>query len=73
MWPLIQITFEKEEMVQRVKLTIENTKVDLEHRPRDAQNIIKLLNSETKDQLEDLKISYRTVVVMEVNRVLIKK
>ena len=58
--------------MQRVKTTIENTKVDLEHKPKGEQNIIKLLNSKTKDEIEEMKILDRTSAVMEVNRVLTK-
>ena len=43
--------------MHRVEATIENRKVYLEHRPEEAQNIIKLLNSKTKEELEDLNIS----------------
>lgn len=72
MWPSIQIAFEEEELVHKVKAEIENTKVDLEHRPEEAQNIIKMLNSKTKEELEHLSIPDRTTTVMEVKRILTK-
>ena len=72
MWPSIQITFEQEEIVQIVKTTIQNIEPDLEHRPEEAQRIITLLNSNTKDELEDVNIPDRTQTTMEVKRVLSK-
>jgi len=58
--------------VQRIKTTIQNTKADLEHRLEEAQKIIKLLNSKTRKELEDLKIPDMTTIVMEFKRVLTK-
>jgi len=33
MWPSIQVIFEQEELVHRVKVATQNTRVDIEHRP----------------------------------------
>lgn len=66
MWPSIQITFDQEELVHRVKTTIENTQVYLDHIPEETQNIIKLLNSKSKEELEDMNIPDRTTTIMEL-------
>jgi len=50
-----------------------STQVEIEHRPVEAHMIIKMLNSKTKDELEELNIQDRKYVVMEVKRVLRKK
>jgi len=72
MWPSIHIIFEQEEPVHKVKETIENTKVDLEHGPKEAQKIIKQLNSKTKEELEDFNILDRKTIVMELKRIMTK-
>ena len=41
--------------------------------PTEAVEIIKFLNSKTREQLEDLKIEDRTETILEVNRVLTKR
>lgn len=46
--------------------------MDLEHRPEEAQRIIKFLNSKTKEELEDSNILDRTTTSMEVKRILTK-
>jgi len=73
LWLLIQITLEQQELIYRVKEAIEETKVDIEHRPEEAQKIIRVLNSKNRDELEDLNIQDMTETEMEVKRVLTKK
>ena len=41
--------------------------------PTQANDIIKLLNSKTKEELEELKIEDRTETILEVKRVLTKR
>jgi hypothetical protein len=41
--------------------------------PTEAVEIIKLLNSKTREEIEDLKIEDRTETILEVKRVLTKR
>ena len=59
-WPMIQIMFEQNQLVQRSKQAIEKIRVELGDRPTQANDIIKFLNSKTKEELEELKIEDRT-------------
>lgn len=49
LWPFIQIIFEQEVLVQTVKVAIEKTKSYIEHKLEEAQTIIRMLNSKTKE------------------------
>jgi hypothetical protein len=55
-WPMIQIMFEQNELLQRRKQAIEKIKVELGDMPTQANEIIRFLNSKTKEDLEELKI-----------------
>jgi hypothetical protein len=46
-WPMIQIMFEQNELVQRSKQAIEKIRIELGDRPTQANEIIKFLNSKT--------------------------
>jgi hypothetical protein len=72
-WPMIQIMFEQNELVQRSKQAIEKIRVELGDRPTQANEIIKFLNSKTREELEELKIEDRTETILEVKRVLTKR
>jgi hypothetical protein len=72
-WPMIQIMFEQNELVQRRKQAIEKIKVELGDMPTQANEIIKFLNSKTREELEELKIEDRTETILEVKRVLTKR
>jgi hypothetical protein len=72
-WPMIQIMFEQNELVQRRKQAIEKIRVELGDRPTQANEIIKFLNSKTREELEELKIEDRTKTILEVKRVLTKR
>jgi hypothetical protein len=72
-WPMIQIMFEQNELVQRSKQAIEKIRVELGDRPTQANDIIKFLNSKTREELEGLKIEDRTETILEVKRVLTKR
>jgi len=41
--------------------------------PSEANDIIKFLNSKTREELEDLKIKDKTETILKVKRVLTKK
>lgn len=43
------------------------------HRPREANSSIKILNSKTKDELAEFKITDRTKTILEVRRALTKR
>lgn len=72
-WPMIQIMFEKNELVQSSKQSIEKIRGELGEMPTEATEIIKFLNSETREELEDLKIEDRTETILEIKRVLTKR
>jgi hypothetical protein len=72
-WSMIQIMFEKNELVQRSKQAIEKIREELGEMPTEATEIIKFLNSKTREELEDLKIEDRTETILEVKRVLTKR
>ena len=72
-WPMIQIMFEKNELVQRSQQAIEKIRVELGEMPTEAAEIIKFLNSKTREEIEDLKIEDRTRTILEIKRVLTKR
>jgi hypothetical protein len=72
-WPMIQIMFEKNELVQRSKQAIEKIRSELGEMPTQANEIIKFLNSKTREELEELRIEDRTETILEVKRVLTKR
>jgi hypothetical protein len=72
-WPMIQIMFKQNKLVQRSKQAIENIRVELGYRPTQVNEIIKFLNSKTREELEELKIEDRTETILEVKRVLTKR
>jgi hypothetical protein len=59
-WPMIQIMFEQNELVLRSKQAIENIRVELGDMPTQVNEIIKFLNSKTREELEELKIEDKT-------------
>jgi hypothetical protein len=71
-WPMIQIMFEKNELLQRSKQAIEKIRVEFGDMPAQANEIIRFLNSKTREELEELKIEDRTKTILEVKRVLTK-
>jgi hypothetical protein len=72
-WPMIQIMFEQNELVQRRKQAIEKIRTELGDIPTQANEIIKFLNSKSREELEELKIEDRTETILEVKRVLTKR
>jgi hypothetical protein len=72
-WPMVQIMFEQNELVQRRKNVIEKIRGELGEMPAEATEIIKFLNSKTREELKDLKIEDRTETILEVKRVLTKR
>ena len=72
-WPMIQIMFDQNELVQRSQQAIKKIRAELGEMPTKAAKIIKFLNSKTREELEDLKIEDRTETILEVKRVLTKR
>jgi hypothetical protein len=72
-WPMVQIMFEQHELVLRSRQTINKIKGELGEMPTKANEIIKFLNSKTREELEDLKVEDRTETILEVKRVLTKR
>jgi hypothetical protein len=72
-WPMIQIMFEQQELVLRSKQAIEKIKGELGEMPTEANEIIRILNSKTREELEDLKIEDRMETILEVKKVLTKR
>ena len=72
-WPMVQIMFKQNELVQRSMLAIEKIRGELGEMPTEATEIIKFLNSKTREELEELKIEDRTKTILEVKRVLTKR
>jgi hypothetical protein len=52
---------------------IEKIRGELGEMPAEATEIIKFLNSKTREELEELKIEDRTETILEVKRVLTKR
>jgi len=48
-------------------------RIELGDRPTHANDIIKFLNSKTREELEEMKIEDRTETILEVKRVLTKR
>jgi hypothetical protein len=72
-WPMVQIMFEQHELVLRSKQAIDKIKGELGEMPTEANEIIRFLNSKTKEEMENLKIEDRTETILEVKRVLTKR
>jgi hypothetical protein len=72
-WPMVQIMFEQNKLVQRSKQAIEKIRGELGEMPTEATEIIKFLNSKTREELEELKIEDRMETILEVKRVLTKR
>jgi hypothetical protein len=72
-WPMIQIMFEQNELVQRSQQAIEKIRIELGDMPTQANEIIRFLNSKNREELEELKIEDRTETIIEVKRVLTKR
>ena len=72
-WPMVQIMFEQNKPVQRSRQAIEKIRGELGEMPTEATEIIKFLNSKTREELEDLKIEDGMETILEVKRVLTKR
>ena len=59
-WPMVQIMFEQNEFLKRSKQAMEKIRVELGDMPAQANEIIRFLNSKTREELEELKIEDRT-------------
>ena len=59
-WPMVQIMFEQHELVLRSRQTIDKIKGELGEMPTEANEIIRFMNSKTREKMEYLKIEGRT-------------
>jgi hypothetical protein len=59
-WPMVQIMFEQNELLERSKQAVEKIRIELGDMPAQANEIIRFLNSKTREELEELKIEDRT-------------
>jgi hypothetical protein len=59
-WPMVKIMFEKHDLVLKSLQAINRIKTKLGEMPSVANEIIKFLNSKTKEELEDLKVEDMT-------------
>jgi hypothetical protein len=71
--PMVQIMFEQNELLERSKQAVEKIRTELGDMPSQANEIIRFLNSKTREELEELKIEDRTEAILEVKRVLTKR
>ena len=72
-WPSIQAIFEQNELVKIAQEEINRTRNELRGRPKQANQLIQFLNTQTKQQLAVLGIDDRTGTVLEIKRVFIKR
>jgi hypothetical protein len=70
---MFQIMFEQNELLERSKQAVEKIRTELGEMPSQANEIIRFLNSKTREELEELKIEDRTEIILEVKRVLTKR
>jgi hypothetical protein len=70
-WPMVQIMFEQNELLERSKQAVKKIRAELGD--IQANEIIRFLNSKTREELEELKIEDRTETILEVKRVLTKR
>ena len=59
-WPSIQVIFEQTELVKVATEEIHKTMEELGDNPEEANQLITLLNSRNRYQLDELEIEYRT-------------
>jgi hypothetical protein len=72
-FPMIQIMFEKNELVQRSKQAIEKIISEMGEMPTQANEIVKFLNSKTIEELEELRIEDTIETILEVKRFFTKR
>jgi hypothetical protein len=65
-WPMVQIMFEQNELLERSKQAVEKIRTELGDMPAQANELIRFLNSKTREELEELKIEDRTETILEV-------
>jgi hypothetical protein len=70
---MVQIMFEQNELLERSKQAVEKIRTELGDMPVQANELIRFLNSKTREELEELKIEDRTETILEVKQVLTKR
>jgi hypothetical protein len=57
---MVQIMFEQHDLVLKSRRAIDKIRRELDEMPSETNDIIKFLNSKTKEELEELKFEDRT-------------
>jgi hypothetical protein len=72
-WPMVQIMFEQHDLVLKSKQAIHRIRTELGEMPSVANEVIKFLNSKTKEEMEEWKVEDRIETILKVKRVLTKR
>ena len=72
-WPSIQFIYEQKDLVKSAKEAIQKIKEELGKKPEEALEIIKFLNSKNRQELEEIGISDRKNIIIEVRKVISKR
>ena len=59
-WPSIQVIYEQKDLIKATSEAIQKIKEELGKKPKEANEIIKFLNSKNKQELEEIGISDKT-------------
>jgi hypothetical protein len=72
-WPMVKIMVEKHDLVLKCRQAIDRIRRELGEMPSATNEIVKFLNSKTKEELEDLKVEDRIETILEIKRMLTKR
>lgn len=72
-WPSVQVIFEQKDLIKEATEAIQNVKEELGKKSEEANEIVKFLNSKNKKELEEIDISDRTKIILEVKKVISKR
>jgi hypothetical protein len=70
---MVKIMFEQHDLVLKSRQAIDRIRREPDEMPSAANEIIKFLNSKTKEELEEVKVEDRTQTILEVKGVLTKR
>ena len=69
----IRIIYEQRDLLQVASAEIDKTKREIDNKPAQAIQLIAILNSKTREELEELKIVDRTETILQIKKVLNKR
>jgi len=72
-WPSIKIIFNNKDLLEKSQEAVESITRQLEDMPEAAFDLIKFLNSKDEYEPEELRISDKTVTILEVSKIITKK